>query len=82
MKTLTIDTVYGAVAHDKNAIATVMQFYDRYINALSRVKENDADGNTRYRVDPDIKSQLQSKLLAAIAKFRIERNPAPCCVQQ
>lgn len=81
MKALTVDMISNAIAHDKSAVAAIMQIYDRYINALARVKESDEHGNPKERIDPDIKSQLQSKLLAAIPKFRIERNSTPCCVQ-
>ena len=78
MKNLDTDTIMKAISLEPNAITKVMQFYDRYMGALSYVREMDHHGIVHERYDPEVKKMLQSKLLRALPRFSIERSLNSC----
>lgn len=72
-KSIDYETVYRAVHDDHEAQLQVLEFYDSYINSKSIVEEEMADGNIKRYVDPDIKAEIQAKVLEALPKCKVMR---------
>ena len=71
---LSIDIILAALNEDEEALLVVLQHYERYINAFAYEKYTDEKGNTRVRLDPDVKQQLRLKLLTAVQRFDVKRG--------
>ena len=70
-KLLPFDTIKAATQGDIEAMSAVMRHYGGYIATLSVRPIRDADGNERYMVDENIRSELEAKLATAILKFQV-----------
>ena len=69
---LKYEILESACVGDPIAMDKVLLHYDRYIDSLSIQAVIDADGTRRMLVNDDIKSQLQSKLIAKTLAFRLD----------
>lgn len=67
---LELDVISRATCGDPEAIQDILQYYDAYIDALSAYEFEDENGFIQRRVDPDVKSELQCKLIEAIKKWK------------
>jgi hypothetical protein len=67
---LNLDLISRAANGDSQAIQAVLQYYDNYIDALSAYEFEDKDGVFKRKVDPDMKAELQCKLIEAIKKWQ------------
>lgn len=67
---LELDIITRATSGDPGAIQDILQYYDHYIDALSVYEVEDKNGVIHRRVDPDMKSELQCKLIEAIKKWK------------
>ncbi|MDO4301939.1 MAG: helix-turn-helix domain-containing protein [Clostridia bacterium] len=70
-KELEYKTVCMAIHGDHEAQTELLKYYDSYINKLATVEETDENGNLRFRVDEDIKAEIQLKYLEAIPKCKV-----------
>lgn len=72
MKTEDLDyeLICNAVKGRPDAVERILQHYDHYINALCAYESLDEKGVVRKRLDPDMKVQVQFKLIEAIKKWR------------
>lgn len=68
---LDYETVQLAVRGSHKAQEKLLIYYDRYINALSMVEEEDEEGHLRRYVDEDMKAEIQRKYLEAISKCKV-----------
>ena len=67
---LSCDLICNAVNGQPDALETLIRHYDGYINAKCAYEYVDENGILRIRVDHDMKSQVQIKLVEAIKKWR------------
>lgn len=67
---LNFDLISRATSGDPQAIQDILQYYDHYIDALSAYEFEDKNGVTQRQIDPDIKAELQCKLIEAIKKWK------------
>ncbi|MGI6181785.1 MAG: helix-turn-helix domain-containing protein [Agathobaculum sp.] len=67
---LDLSTISRATDGDSQAIQAILQYYDDYIDALSAYEYEDKDGVIHRKVDPDMKAELQCKLIEAIKKWQ------------
>lgn len=67
---LDLGIISRAANGDSQAIQAILLYYDDYIDALSAYEFEDEGGVTHRKVDPDIKAELQCKLIEAIKKWR------------
>ena len=51
-----------------------MKRYDKYINKVSTVTKIDENGNTVRYVDEDVKTEIQMRYLAKLAKCKVEQK--------
>jgi len=70
-KILLFETIKAATLGDIEAMSAVNRHFGGYIATLSLRPVRDMDGNERYEVDETIRRELESKLAAAIMKFRV-----------
>lgn len=66
-------TIKNATQGNTYALQEILDSYESYINRLSTQSYTHENGYITYGIDITIKRQLQSKLLKAILKFKI--NP-------
>ncbi|MCL2816653.1 MAG: helix-turn-helix domain-containing protein [Oscillospiraceae bacterium] len=64
-------TIEAATTGDSEAMSAVNRHFGGYIATLSVRPMRDADGNEHYAVDETIRRELESKLAAAVMKFRV-----------
>ena len=67
---LSSDLICNAVNGQPDALETLIRHYDGYINSKCAYEYVDENGILRKRVDHDMKSQVQIKLVEAIKKWR------------
>ena len=70
-KLIPLDTIKAATLGDIEAINAVNRHFGGYIAKLSLRPIRDEDGNEHYAVDETIRRELESKLAAAILRFRV-----------
>ena len=63
--------IAAAVQGDKDAIADVVKHFSGYIAALSTRRLYDEYGNSYMCVDETLRSELTSKLVQGIHKFKV-----------
>lgn len=68
---LPYETIKNAVKGDVDAVHEILQYYDGYINTLSRRKMYDEYGQAHYCIDETLKRRLQTKLLIKTLNFKI-----------
>lgn len=64
------DLISKAVQGDSAALKDILLYYDDYLNALSTYEFRDEGGIIRRKVDLDMKSEIQFRLIDAIRKWR------------
>lgn len=69
-KLLPYETILKASKGDVFALDKVVRYFSRYINKLATHVFYDDCGGVHYWVDPEIKHQLEMKLVVAVLKFR------------
>jgi len=67
---LNYDLICKAVDGCPEALDTILQHYDTYINALATYESFDENGKMYKTLDEDMKARLQCKLIEAIKKWR------------
>lgn len=65
------ETMQRAIRGEKNALKAVLIHYENYIKKLSLRPFTDTYGNVTFRVDEQLKQQIQSSLIIAVQKFRL-----------
>lgn len=70
--TLDVKTIEAAVAGEKWALETVLEYYADYIEELAAVEITQPDGSRKKVVDEDLKQAIALKLLEEIPKFPLE----------
>lgn len=69
--TLTMDLIDGVIRGDETAQKKILQYYDQYLNSLVTTVTEDENGNKYYKLDEDLKLQIQYKYLEAIKKWKV-----------
>ncbi len=67
---LNYDLICRAVKGCPEALEEVLLYYDHYIDALSAYEIKDENGVVHRKIDPDMKAEIQCRLIAAIKKWR------------
>jgi hypothetical protein len=70
-KLIPLDTIKAATMGDIEAMNAVTRHFGGYIATLSVRQIRDDDGSERYAVDEGIRRELESKLAAAVLRFRV-----------
>ena len=70
-KLLPFATIEAATMGDIEAMNAVNRHFGGYIATLSVRPIRDEDGNEKYAVDEAIRRELESKLAAAVLRFRV-----------
>ena len=68
------EIVERAINGDSSAQDVLLKRYDKYINKVSTVTKIDENGNTVRYVDEDVKTEIQMRYLAKLAKFKVEQK--------
>ena len=68
------EIVERAINGDSSAQDALLKRYDKYINKVSTVTKIDENGNTVRYVDEDVKTEIQMRYLAKLAKFKVEQK--------
>ena len=68
---LPFNTIKAATTGDIEAMNAVMRHFGGYIATLSVRPMRDGDGNEKYAIDETIRAELETKLAAAVLKFRV-----------
>ena len=69
---MTVETIREAMKHNPLALDAVLTHFDKYITACATIEHMDEAGNIIKIVDAELKGHLQSKLMMALPKFRLE----------
>ncbi|HGV4089718.1 helix-turn-helix domain-containing protein [Enterococcus faecium] len=57
---------------DVESINQVIEHFRPYMRKLSQKKTFDEYGNSRSQIDPEIEKQLETKLVLAILRFKLD----------
>ena len=68
------EIVERAINGDSSAQDALLKRYDKYINKVSTVTKIDENGNTVRYVDEDVKTEIQMRYLAKLAKCKVEQK--------
>lgn len=68
--TLTLDLIYAVVRGEETAQKTILQYYDKYLNSLVTAVTEDEAGKKHYKLNEDLKIQIQYKYLEAIKNWK------------
>lgn len=67
---LNYNLIRKAVNGCPEALKDILLYYDNYIDALSAYEVEDEDGVVHRKIDPDMKAEIQFRLIEAIKKWR------------
>jgi hypothetical protein len=70
-KHLPFNTIKAATCGDNEAMSAITRHFGGYIAKLSIRPMRDEHGNERYAVDESVRRELESKLAAAVMRFRV-----------
>lgn len=71
-KELSHETIIQAVSGDAHAINQVVDYFHSFIVYLSRIESFTNTGTAFYYYDDEIQRELETHLIAAIVKFKVE----------
>jgi len=69
---LTVETIREAMKGNPLAIDQVLLHFDKYLSTCATLEGYDEHGCRYSFVDSELKGHLQSKLVLALPKFRVE----------
>lgn len=67
------EEIAKAVNGDLNAILRIVDHYYEYINVKCQRQTFDAKGKCRYYIDPDMRRDVELRLMRAIGRFDLTK---------